>query len=835
MANNLVIVESPAKAKTIEKFLGKDFKVTSSYGHIADLPSKELGVDVNKNFAPNYVVNDDKKDLVKKLKALAAKANMVWLASDEDREGEAIAWHLAEQLDLKKEKTKRIVFNSITKSAVQYAIDNPRNIDYDLVNAQQARRVLDRIVGYEISPILWRKVKGGASAGRVQSVAVRLIVEREDEIINFNTNTFFRIDADFSADGGSLVKAKLPGNLDTLGQAQGFLEKNKNARFTVTDLVKKPAKKSPAPPFTTSTLQQEASRKLFFNVSRTMQLAQRLYEAGLITYMRTDSVNLSKEAKSGAQEEISKAYGVKYHKERIYKGKSKGAQEAHEAIRPTDFSVHSAGLDRDQTRLYELIWKRAIASQMSDAQLERTAVTINADTHNKKFTASGEIVKFDGFLKVYLESTDDEDLEQEGLLPSLEIGQVLINENITATERFSRPPYRYTEASLVKQLEELGIGRPSTYAPTITTIQNRKYVEKGQLDGEDRGYIRLKLSKNKIVKKELVEKTGSNKNKLIPTDVGQVVNSFLVEHFSNVLDYNFTARVEESFDNIAEGKEEWTDMMKHFYKSFHPLVQDVSENAEREVGERELGTHPESGKPVIVRLGRFGAMAQIGSADEDEKQYASLLPTQSLNTITIEEALELFKLPRTLGEYKELPVEVNQGRFGPYVKYNEKTFVSLEKTDDPMSITMDRAMELIQMKEKADAPIFEYDGQPVTKGAGRFGPFIKWSGMFISVNKKYDFDNLSNDDIETLIKDKIQKEKDKLIVDWEDDGIRIEKARWGRHNIIKGKIKVEIAKEVDPLKVTLAKAKELIEKKTPKKKVAAKKKSTKSTTTKKKK
>ncbi len=834
MANNLVIVESPAKAKTIEKFLGKDFKVTSSYGHIADLPSKELGVEVNNNFAPNYVVNSDKKDLVKKLKVMADKASMVWLASDEDREGEAIAWHLAEQLDLKKEKTRRIVFNSITKGAVQHAIDNPRSIDYDLVNAQQARRVLDRIVGYEISPILWRKVKGGASAGRVQSVAVRLIVEREDEIVNFNSNNHFSINAEFATNDGSIVKAKLPGNLDSQKEARDFLELNKNATFKVTDLVKKPAKKSPAPPFTTSTLQQEASRKLFFNVSRTMQLAQRLYEAGLITYMRTDSVNLSKEAKKGAQEEISKAYGKKFHKERNYKGKSKGAQEAHEAIRPTDFSVHSAGLDRDQTRLYELIWKRAIASQMSDAQLERTAVTINADKHDKKFTANGEIVKFEGFLKVYLESTDDEDLEQEGLLPALETGQELINENIIATERFTRPPYRYTEASLVKQLEELGIGRPSTYAPTITTIQNRKYVEKGQHDGDERGYLRMKLAKNKIVEKELTEMTGSNKNKLIPTDVGRVVNSFLVEHFSNVLDYNFTAKVEESFDNIAEGKEEWTDMMKHFYKSFHPLVKDVAENAEREVGERTLGKHPESGKPIIVRLGRFGAMAQIGSAEEEDKQYASLLPTQSLNTITLEEALELFKLPRTLGEYKDFPVEVNQGRFGPYVKYNEKTFVSLEKTDDPMSLTLERAMELIQMKEKADAPIYEYDAQPVTKGVGRFGPYIKWAGMFISVNKKYDFDNLSNQDIETLIKDKIQKEKDKLIVDWEEEGIRIEKARWGRHNIIKGKIKVEIGKEVDPLKVTLEKAKELIEKKTPKKKAPAKKKTAKKATSKKK-
>ncbi|WP_431471433.1 type I DNA topoisomerase [Nonlabens sp. SCSIO 43208] len=830
MAKNLVIVESPAKAKTIEKFLGKDFKVASSFGHIADLPAKELGVNVDKDFTPKYIVSSDKKDLVKKLKKLAADCEIVWLASDEDREGEAIAWHLAEQLDLKKEKTKRIVFNAITKSAVQKAIDNPRTIDYDLVNAQQARRVLDRIVGYEISPILWRKVKGGASAGRVQSVAVRLIVEREDEILKFNSTNFFRVDAEFLSKEGKLVKAKLPSSLDSTKEAEEFLESNKGATFKVSNLTKKPASKSPAPPFTTSTLQQEASRKLYFNVSRTMQLAQRLYEAGLITYMRTDSVNLSNEAKNGAKEEINKAYGDKYHKERNYKGKSKGAQEAHEAIRPTDFAVHSAGADRDQIRLYELIWKRAIASQMSDAKLERTNVSISASTHDKEFTANGEIVKFEGFLKVYLEGTDDEDLEQEGLLPDLTVGDVLDSKSITATERFSRPPYRYTEASLVKKLEELGIGRPSTYAPTITTIQNRKYIEKGQDTGEERSYKQFTLVNEEVQIQELTEKTGSNKGKMIPTDVGRVVNNFLVEHFGDILDYNFTAKVEESFDNIAEGKEEWTDMMQSFYKDFHPKVKDVAENAEREVGERILGTHPESGKPISVRLGRFGAMAQIGTVEDEEKpQFASLLPSQNLSTITLEEALELFKLPRTLGEYNRHPVEVNQGRYGPYVKFNGKTFVSLEKTDDPMSISLDRAMELIEEKEKADAPIYEYDGQPVTKGVGRFGPFIKWSGMFISVNKKYDFDNLSNSDIETLIKDKIQKEKDKLIVDWEEEGIRIEKARWGRHNIIKGETKVELAKTIDPLSITLEKAQELIAKKAPKKKTTKKKTTRKST------
>jgi DNA topoisomerase-1 len=835
MAKNLVIVESPAKAKTIEKFLGKDFTVASSFGHIADLPSKELGVDVLKNFKPAYEVNSDKKDLVKKLKKLADSADIIWLASDEDREGEAIAWHLAEQLELDKKKTKRIVFNAITKSAVQRAIENPRDIDYDLVNAQQARRVLDRIVGYEISPILWRKVKGGASAGRVQSVAVRLIVEREEEINNFKTENFFRIDADFLTSDKKLVKAKISANLSSQKEAEDFLNLNKGATFKIADLVKKPATKSPAPPFTTSTLQQEASRKLYYNVSRTMQLAQRLYEAGLITYMRTDSVNLSGEAKTGAKDAIISSYGAPFHKERDFKGKSKGAQEAHEAIRPTDFNVHSAGLDKDQVKLYELIWKRAIASQMSDAKLERTNVSIAASTHNKMFTASGEIVKFEGFLKVYLESTDDEDLEQEGLLPDLKEGQPLNAKKIVATERFSRPPYRYTEASLVKQLEELGIGRPSTYAPTITTIQNRKYVEKGMHLGDERGYVQLSLVSGEVKKKELTEVTGSNKNKLIPTDIGRVVNDFLVEHFGNILDYNFTAKVEESFDNIAEGKEEWTDMMKHFYKDFHPKVQDVAENAEREVGERILGEHPTSGKPVSVRLGRFGAMAQIGSADDEEKpQFASLLPTQSLNTITLEEVMDLFKLPRTLGTYNGYDVEVNQGRFGPYVKFNEKTFVSLEKDDDPMDITFERASELIQMKEKQDAPIYMYDELPVTKGEGRFGPFVKWNNLFISVTKKYDFDALSNADIVELIEAKIQKEKEKLVVDWEEEGIRIEKARWGRHNLIKGKNKVELAKTIDPLKLSLEEAKALLEKNAPKKKAPAKKTAAKKTAAKKK-
>ncbi|MCD2260226.1 type I DNA topoisomerase [Psychroserpens luteolus] len=831
MPKNLVIVESPAKAKTIEKFLGKDFKVESSFGHIADLPSKELGVDVEGDFKPKYQVSKDKKDVVKKLKDLAKKAEMVWLASDEDREGEAIAWHLAETLGLDKAKTKRIVFHEITKSAIKKAIENPRGIDYDLVDAQQARRVLDRIVGYELSPVLWRKVKGGLSAGRVQSVSVRLIVEREREIINFVAKASYRIDAEFSNEDGQTFKAKLPKNFSSKEEAYTFLESNANASFKVSDLEKKPAKKSPAAPFTTSTLQQEASRKLGFSVSRTMSNAQRLYEAGLITYMRTDSVNLSDEARKGAQAEIEDAYGSKFSEPRNYKGKSKGAQEAHEAIRPTDFKRHSADVERDQARLYDLIWKRAIASQMSDAQLERTNVKIEASTHNETFSANGEVIMFEGFLKVYLEGTDDEDIEQEGMLPAMKVNETLLNSYITATERFSRAPYRYTEASLVKQLEELGIGRPSTYAPTISTIQNRNYVEKGSNEGVEREYSQLLLQQGAVKDKTLTEKVNSDKGKLVPTDIGMIVTDFLVNHFGSILDYNFTAKVEADFDEIAEGKEDWTKMMKEFYKSFHPRVEDVQENAERESGERVLGTDPKSGKQVSVRLGKFGPMVQIGTVDDEEKpQFASLAPDQQLTTITYDEAMELFKLPKELGTYEGEVVEVNNGRFGPYVKFGKK-FVSLPKGMNPLDVEMDLAIELIKEKQKADAPIYMYQDLPVQKGKGRFGPFIKWNNMFINVNKKYDWDNLSDSDIVELIEDKIQKEKDKLIHHWEAEGIRVEKARWGRHNIIKGKIKVELPKTVDVSEMTLEEAQAHIEKKAPKKKATAKKKTTKKKTT----
>ena len=821
MAKNLVIVESPAKAKTIEKFLGKDFKVASSYGHIADLPSKELGVDVKGDFSPKYQVSKDKKSIVKSLKDLAQRADIVWLASDEDREGEAIAWHLSESLGLEKSKTKRIVFHEITKSAIEKAVQNPRSIDYDLVDAQQARRVLDRIVGYELSPVLWRKVKGGLSAGRVQSVSVRLIVEREREINNFDPKASYRIDARFVTKSSQTFKAKLSKAFETKQEAILFLEKNINAKFKVTALDKKPAKKSPSPPFTTSTLQQEASRKLYYSVSKTMNMAQRLYEAGLITYMRTDSVNLSDEARKSASKEISSAYGSNYSSPRNFKGKSKGAQEAHEAIRPTNFSLHKVDVERDQARLYELIWKRAIASQMSDAKFERTSVRIASNQHDNLFSSNGEVITFDGFLKVYIEGTDDEGIEQEGRLPAMQLDEPLTNELITATQRFSRPPYRYTEASLVKKLEELGIGRPSTYAPTISTIQNRNYIGKGSVDGVERQYSVINLKDNQIDEVENFERYGSDKGKLVPTDIGMIVTDFLVNHFKEILDYNFTAKVEADFDEIANGKADWIKMMKQFYNSFHPQVEEVSQNANRESGERILGTDPGSGRQVIVRLGKFGPMAQIGSPNDEEKQvFASVPPNLQLSSITFEQALDLFKLPRDLGVYQDEDIVVNNGRFGPYVRYGKK-FISLPKGVDPLVVKMEDAIKIIEEKAKADAPIFEYDGLPVQKGKGRFGPFIKWNDMFINVNKKYDWENLSFQDVEDLIKTKIQKEIEKIVHDWVDEGIRVEKARWGRHNVIQGKIKIELPKNIDVQKLTLDDVKTIInnqkKKKTPRK------------------
>ncbi|WP_299670342.1 type I DNA topoisomerase [uncultured Polaribacter sp.] len=832
MAKNLVIVESPAKAKTIEKFLGKDFQVASSYGHIADLPSKELGIDVDGDFSPKYIVSDDKKPIVKKLRTLAKKADMVWLASDEDREGEAIAWHLKEQLELKDENTKRIVFHEITKNAILKAVENPRDIDYNMVNAQQARRVLDRLVGYELSPVLWRKVKGGLSAGRVQSVAVRLIVERERSILDFKSETHYKVVAQFSNNEGKTFKATIPKNFDTKKAAEDFLKSCGKADFSIADLTKKPAKKSPAAPFTTSTLQQEASRKLGFPVGKTMQVAQRLYEAGLITYMRTDSVNLSVDARNAAEEEISNYYGKEYSKQRVFKSKAKGAQEAHEAIRPTNMKMHTVDTEYDQNRLYDLIWKRTLASQMSDAQLERTNVKIENSENSKIFTANGEMIKFEGFLKVYLEGTDNEDEEQDGMLPNLKVGENLDYTFINATQRFTSPPYRFTEASLVKQLEELGIGRPSTYAPTISTVQKRGYVEKGQNEGVERAYQQLILSNGNVRSETLSEKTGSDKNKLVPTDIGNIVNDFLVANFSNILDFGFTAKVENSFDDISEGEEDWIEMIKGFYTKFHDNVEDVKENAERESGERILGKHPESGKTVLVRLGKFGPIAQIGAPEDEEKSFASLNKDQNLGTITMEEALELFLLPKTLGTYDGEEVIVSNGRFGPYIRFGT-LFVSLDKGENPMEVDLPRAKELIVAKQEADAPICHYEDLPVQKGVGRFGPFIKWNSMFINVSKKYDFDNLSEEEISDLIEIKKQKEIDKVIHNWEDVGIRIEKARWGRFNVLKGKIKIELPKTTEVEKISKAEAVKMIEAKTPKKKTTKKKTTAKKTAKKK--
>lgn len=826
MPKNLVIVESPAKAKTIEKILGKDFQVESSFGHIRDLVQKDMGVDVENDFKPKYAVSSDKKDVVKKLKKLSKDAELVWLASDEDREGEAIAWHLYEALELKPTNTNRITFSEITAKAIKRSIENPRRINTDLVNAQQARRVLDRIVGFELSPVLWKKVKAGLSAGRVQSVAVRLIVEREMEIRDFKAEAYYKVVAEFRNENSKPFRADLNKRFDNEQEARDFLKRCSQHDFSIRDIETKPAKKSPAPPFTTSTLQQEAARKLNFSVGRTMSVAQKLYEAGLITYMRTDSVNLSDDALAAAGAEVRKAYGEDYAKTRKYRSKSKGAQEAHEAIRPTYFDRHSAGTLDDQRRLYQLIWRRAIASQMSDAQLERTVFRIGTPEQSYEFVARGEVIKFEGFLKVYLEGRDDEDEEESGLLPTCKKGEKLSYRDITATQRFTKHPARFTEASLVKKLEELGIGRPSTYAPTISTIIKREYVEKSNLEGLKRSYLQMSLSEGTIKDQSLSETTGADKNKLIPTDIGNVVNGFLTEHFDNVLAYNFTAQVEAQFDNIAQGGEEWTEMLHRFYDEFHPHLKEVEEVADRATGERILGEDPKTGKTVLVRLGRFGPMAQIGDIDDEEKQFASLNKDQSLDSVTLQEALDLFLLPKTLGDYDGETVIVSNGPYGPYIKHGKKS-ISLDKGEDPLEVDMARAQVLIEAKRKADEPIAHYEDLPVQKGVGRFGPFIKWNSMFINVNKKYDFENLSYDDIATLIEEKKQKEKDKLIHHWEDEGIRVEKARWGRFSVIKGKVKVELPKTTKIEKLSKEEAVKLIAEKAPAKKKATRKKSTK--------
>ena len=810
MPKNLVIVESATKAKTIEKILGQDFKVVSCVGHISDLPVKELGVDVENDFKPKYIIPTEKKPIIKDLKKYVSESDKVWLASDEDREGEAIAWHLYENLNLTNKDYDRIVFHEITKNAILAALDSPREINYNLVNAQQARRVLDRLVGYELSPVLWRKVKTGLSAGRVQSVSVRLIVEKEREIKNFLTNSTYKSIGTFKNSSGVNLKAELNNKFDSAEEVIAFLQKNINSTYTVSNLEKKPAKKSPTPPFTTSTLQQEASRKLGFGVTRTMSTAQKLYEAGLITYMRTDSVTISKEAKSSILSKIESKYGDSYVNLRNYKNKNKSAQEAHEAVRPTDISVEDISSDYDQQRLYQLIWRRTISSQMSDAQIERTVVNIDSKSFDEIFIARGEVIKFDGFLRVYNEGTDDETQEEKGTLPQLNVNENLDLINIISRESFSRPPSRYTEASLVKKLEELGIGRPATYATTISTIQNRGYVSKGDNEGQERTYKSIELKNGDIIESTSTEKTGSNKGKLVPTDIGIIVNDFLVDNFNNILDYGFTAEVEKSFDKIAEGNQNWTDIIKQFYTDFHTNVNIVKDTAERQSGEKILGDDPVSGRVVKVRLGKFGPIAQIGTVDDEDKPiFASLTKEQQLDTITLDEALELFKFPKEIGTYKGEIVTVNNGRYGPYLKFSSKS-ISIPKEIDPHLVDIDSAIPLIDEKLKADEPIHIYNDLPVTKGKGRFGPFIKWNEMFINVNKTYDFDNLTIDNIEEIIELKLKKEKEKLIAEWVDEGIKLEKGRWGRSVISMGKKKIEIPKEIDPKTITLDIAKEYL-------------------------
>lgn len=746
MQKNLVIVESPAKAKTIEKFLGKDYKVMSSYGHIRDLKTKEFSIDIENDYTPQYVIPSDKKKLVSELKNEAKSAEQVWLASDEDREGEAISWHLYEVLGLKPENTKRIVFHEITKSAILHAIETPRDININLVNAQQARRVLDRIVGFELSPILWRKVKPALSAGRVQSVAVRLIVEREREINEFVSEAAFRVIANFILpDGTTVLKAELNKRLKNKQEVTDFLESCRNAAFTIDDITTKPVKKSPAPPFTTSTLQQEAARKLGYSVSQTMMIAQRLYESGLITYMRTDSVNLSDLALGTAKEAIIDTYGEKYYKFRRYHTKSKGAQEAHEAIRPTYIANTEINGTAQEKKLYELIRKRTIACQMADAELERTTISVGIGGKKEKFVATGEVVTFDGFLQVYRESYDDEnEKEQEnGLLPPVKLHENLSLKDMVATERFTQRPPRYTEASLVRRLEELGIGRPSTYAPTIQTIQNREYVVKGDKEGTERSYCVVTLAKNAIKETQKTETVGADRNKLMPTDIGMVVNDFLMEYFPGVMDYNFTASVEKEFDAVAEGEMIWTQAIDKFYKMFHPIVETTSAvRTEHKVGERQLGIDPKSGKPVFVKIGRYGPVAQIGQAHPDDKeapkpQFATLMKGQSIETITLEEALKLFDLPRTIGEYEGAPMVAAVGRFGPFIRFQGK-FISIPKTLNPLTITVEEAIELIEAKRQKDEQRFikKFDEEPDLEILnGRYGPYIAYKGANYRIPK----------------------------------------------------------------------------------------------------
>lgn len=778
MTKNLLIVESPAKAKTIEKILGKDFTVKSCFGHIRDLDKKDMGVDVQNNFTPKYIISEDKEKVVKELQKLAKDAE-VWLATDEDREGEAISWHLCEVLKLDKNKTKRIVFNEITAPAIKNAVQNPRLIDQNLFYAQQARRILDRVVGFELSPVLWKKLgRRTLSAGRVQSVAVRLVVEREREINQFQGETFYKVVAYFVSNNKTF-KAELSEKIKTEESAKAFLNDCKEAIFKVKDIQIKPTQKSPSAPFTTSTLQQEASRKLGFSVSRTMLVAQKLYEAGKITYMRTDSPNLSELALNSINAYINKEFGKDYANKKQYSSKNSNAQEAHEAIRPTYIENTNEGSNKDEEKLYQLIWRRTIASQMSHAKLEKTVAKIDISTRKEDFVAEGEVLKFEGFLKVYTESTDEEEQEETGMLPALNVNQILEYKNIEARQRFSPPPPRYTEASLIKKLEELGIGRPSTYAPTISTIQNREYVIKGESEGKPRNYTRIELTQRKEINIEiLTENTGSLKGKLLPTDIGSLVCDYLVKHFPKIMDYSFTADMEKDFDLIAEGNKEWTKSLNQFYKPFHKDIE-ASEHTDYVTGERVLGKDPKSKKQVVAKLGRYGPMIQIGTAEDEEKpKYAKLRTGQSIETITLDEALELFKLPLSLGNYNNAEVVVNDGRFGPYIKYNEQ-FISLPKGEEPTAVSLERAIELIQQKQDADAPIAHYQNMPVTKGKGRFGPFIKWNDMYINIPKAYHFDTLTQKDCNELIEKKIEKEANRIILSFPEHKITIENARWG--------------------------------------------------------
>lgn len=812
MSKNLLIVESPAKAKTIEKILGKDFQVNSCYGHIRDLEKSAMGIDIANDFEPRYIVPDEKRKVVSELKSLAKKSDEVWLATDEDREGEAISWHLCEVLGLDPITTKRIVFHEITKPAIEAAVSNPRTVNMNLVMAQQARRVLDRIVGFELSPVLWRKISTSnknLSAGRVQSVAVRLIADREREINAFQQESHFKIEGLFFADDitGKQVTFKAEGKKRASAEdAETFLKGCVGADYKVTDIKVKPGKRSPAPPFTTSTLQQEASRKLGYGVARTMQIAQKLYENGHITYMRTDSVSLSDTALGDITQTVSKLYGDRYQQFRKFKNKSESAQEAHEAIRPT-YTATTTIPEEEWQRLYELIWKRTMASQMADAELEKTTVKIEISTNKEELTASGEVLKFDGFLKVYQEDKDEDEAEEstEGLLPPMTVGQSMPLSELRATERFSRAQPRYTEASLVKKLEELGIGRPSTYAPTISTIQKREYVERRDKEGTPRAYRILVLKDDLISKKEASENTGAEKAKLFPTDLGLLVTDFLKEHFDDIMDYGFTAKIEKEFDDVAGGKLQWNDMLEEFYGPFKKDVDNTLENAERVKGERVLGTDPESGKPVVARMARYGPIIQIGSASEEEKpRFAKLPPGQSIETITFEEALALFKLQEAMGSYDGKELSVNIGRFGPYVKWGDE-FVSIPRGTDLATVDTDKAIEFIKAKQIADAPVGEYDGKPITKGTGRFGPFIKWDGLFINVPRRYDLENLTQADMNELIEAKVSKEANRYIQRWEDEKISLENARWGP--VIKfGKKIISLPRKADGTRSTAEEA-----------------------------